>query len=166
MIIRWGFFPPEVRNVVRPILLNYLWLVPPWIRVLHLGYGVSKTDNYWAEGSSETNEHYRWTNITIFGHWLDSNESNRRLSIIHELLHISLAPMAEEHVQVINRLFEDGEAPKFRATLNENWKRVMESAVQDLAFSISLIPDIQRITLLNDLSVLAFTEEEDEPGGK
>lgn len=152
LILRWGYLPNEVRLALQPILVQYLWILPGWCRTLRLDYHLS--DNG-ADASTSGEFEYRQARIHIHGGWLDGSPSIRRAEIIHELLHIPLLPMVDNHNEDIGRLFEDSEAPKFKATLEEQWRKSFEGAVQDLAYSILQIPT-------ESLPIVHVIEEEDE----
>lgn len=151
MILRWGYMPNEVRSAVAPILRSYLFLVPPWCRQLAVDYW--KGDGS-GDAQTSCDPEYRQGHIQINAGWLDANPTQRRLEIIHELLHLPLAPMVEEHRETVDRLFDDGDAPKFKATVQEQWRKCFEGAVQDLAFAILSIP-------MEAMPRVDVTEEED-----
>jgi hypothetical protein len=155
MILRWRFMPHEVRAVLRPLLLEYSWLVPGWCRRLSVGWASSEDSAAAAEAFSRPE--YLWGEIWIHRGWLEACETERRLAVIHELIHLQLASMQKEHEADINRLFEDGDAPKFKATLHEKRIKAMEQSVQNLAYAIFSLPQeaLPRPTEL--------IEEEDEP---
>lgn len=143
IILSWGYLPPEVRQAVRPLVIRHLWLLPDWCRRLQVRY--EQTMNH--EGDEGPAAHfsalseYRFGELVLHGGFLDENPRERELTVIHELLHCPTAPLASEHEQAIERLFEGSRAPKYEATLQENWRRVYEGCVQDLAYSIMLVTD-------------------------
>jgi hypothetical protein len=153
MILRWGYMPTEVRAALAPLLRSYLWIAPGWLRQL----GVSYYRGGDGEGDASTNcdPEYRQAWIRLHAGWLDANPTQRRLEVIHELLHLPLAPVVEEHREAVDRLFEDGDAPKFKETLQEQWRKAFEGTVQDLAFAILNLPQ-------EALPSVDVMEEEDE----
>jgi hypothetical protein len=154
LIIRWGFMPPEVRTSVRPMLLQYLWLVPGWCRAIIVDW--HQPENRAAQAWSHSRPEYLEGEISFCPNWLGSGETDRRLAVIHEVLHLQLATMQKEHDALIGRMFSDAEAPKFKSTCEEDWRRASEASVQNLAYSILQIPSTM-------LPTTAFVEEEDEP---
>lgn len=153
--LRWGACPPEVRTAVRPLLLEYLWLVPEWVQVL--GIYFAQTDEF-AEGAScDANPAYQWAALTIRPRWLESNQDERRQDVVHEILHIPVSNMVIEHTETVKLLFADGDAPKFRTKLEDVWRREFERSVQSLTFSIMKIPREM-------LPATPFVEQEDEAG--
>lgn len=153
MILRWGYFPTEVREAVTPILRSYLWLVPGWCRQLYVGY----TNEGEIKGDASTSGEVEYRQAYIFFHpgWLDCDPTQRRLEVIHELLHIPLMPMTSEHDELVERLFDDAEAPKFKQTVQEQWRKSLEGTTQDLAFAILGIP-------VDSLPAVSVVEVEDE----
>lgn len=155
LIVRWGYLPNEVREALRPLLHQYLWLVPGWCRLLQVRYQQGHEGGEAVQAQMSVSEEYRWAELVLFAGWIDSCPTERRSTIIHELLHIPTGPAATIHLNTVDRLFEDGDAPKFRETLKEEWRRAYEASVQDLTFSILLIPE-------SALPQARFREEEDE----
>jgi hypothetical protein len=140
--IQWGPMPPEVRAAVRPLLLAHLWLVPAWCRELLVTW---KDRHHHDTGgtitaSSGSDPQYRYARLALHAPWLDSSRSQRRREIIHELLHIPLAPLIDYHEDAIDRLFADAEESPFRAHLEAGWQERHEGAVQDLAFAVASVP--------------------------
>jgi hypothetical protein len=152
LILRWGYCPPEVRRSLAPLLRSYLWLVPGWCRQLGVGF---QADGDGADASTSCDPEYRQAWIRFHSGWLDANPTQRRLEVIHEVLHIALAPMSGEQREAVDRLFDDGDAPKYKATLQEQWRKAFEGTVQDIAFAVLAIPPAA-------LPVANVVEEEDE----
>lgn len=153
LIVRWGYMPPEVRRAFAPLLYQHLWLVPGWCRQLFLQYDPHGDPN--ADASSSSEPEYRQGRITLHAGWLDANPTQRRLEVIHEILHLPMSPMVEEHAEAVDRLFVDGDAPKYRETLQEQWRKAFEGTVQDLSFAILALDSATMPTV-------PFVEEEDE----
>ena len=139
LTILWGYCPPEVRSALRPILLRYLWLVPSWVQTLHVGWDDSP-DNANANMATSAQPEYRQGQLTVSPGWLGAVPAARRTDVIHELLHFPLAPVVIEHRDLTARLLDDGGAPQFHGYAQEQWRRVFEGCVQDLAAAIGLMP--------------------------
>jgi hypothetical protein len=155
LLICWGYMPTEVREAFRPMLVQYLWLLPPWCRKLYVSYKQAHdsgdTD---ADASCGAMVEYRTASISIHAGWLDRNPASRRDAVVHEVLHVPTMPMVQEQEDVIKRLVGD-EAEKFRGHLQEQWRQRFEGTVQDLTFSILMLP-------ADTLPPVPFREEEDE----
>ncbi len=145
LTIRWDDgFPAEARRAVLPVVQQYLWLVPGWCRVLALVWRDWHEDDVAgdsAAASTSTEVEYRHATLFVHAPWLSATPTERRANLIHELLHIPMAPMVDEQRATIRALFADGEAPKFQAHIEEQWRQRFEGSVQDLAFAILRIGD-------------------------
>lgn len=154
--ICWGFMPAETRNAFRPILTQYLWLLPSWMRLLHVGYRhAHENGDEQSLASCSVQPEYRQGAILVYAPWMSSNARERRQTVIHEMLHVPLGPMVKEQEEALDRLVPEDEAPKFRDTLKEQWRQRFEGSVQDLTFSISMLDPTR-------LPTVPFIEEEDE----
>ncbi|HSW29284.1 MAG TPA: hypothetical protein VLH75_07280 [Longimicrobiales bacterium] len=149
--ILWGYCPHEVRAALRPILLDYLWLVPSWCQTLYVRWNERPEDGDQSAGSDAQPE-YRQAQLTICPGWLSAVHQSRISAVVHELLHLPLAPMVIEHVGLTKRLLDDAE--RFHAYSEEQWRRVFEGAVQDLAAAVSVLP--------GPFPAVAFIEVEDD----
>lgn len=154
----WGYMPSEVRTSFRPVLMQYLWLLPSWCRSLAVRYQQLHHTGVLAVGSAETLPEYRRAGIWVHGAWLDESPRERRLSIIHELMHVPLGPLVMDSKENVDRLAPVGESPILNASLAESHRRSMEGTVQDLTYSILAIPE----AALAQIPVPCITEEEDE----
>lgn len=82
--------------------------------------------------SCHANYAYRWASIRVHPGWLDTPEWDRRQAVIHELLHVFLAPLANYAECEIDRLLKD-EAPKYHGSVRAELTDRLEGAIQDLA---------------------------------
>ena len=137
LTIMWGYCPVEVRGALRPILLDYLWLVPSWCQNIYVRWDAAPADSDSSLSTSAQPE-YRQAQFNVLPGWLGHIEGSRRTMVIHELLHLPLAPMVHEHGDLAERLTEDGSV--FAGYAQEQWRRVFEGSVQDLAVSIGMLP--------------------------
>src|SRR5690606_33069749 len=96
-IIRWDPMPEAVRQIIRPLLVQYLWLLPTWCHLLRVGYQTDEEGLEGAQAVTSASVEYRHARIVFCGEWLTSNPTERRLTVIHELLHVPLAQMSFEH---------------------------------------------------------------------
>ncbi len=108
-----------------------------------------------VDASSGALPEYRGGSITIHGGFLDCSPAQRRLSIVHEILHLPLAPMVQEQEAALARLCPKDEAPRFHEHLGEQWRQRFEGSVQDLTYAVLLIPE-------DALPTVPFVEDEDE----
>lgn len=151
LTILWGYCPQEIRGALRPILADYLWLVPSWCQTLYVRWDDSPEDRA-ASASSSAQPEYRQAQLTICPGWIGGVHAVRVSELVHELLHLPLAPMVVEHHDLAKRLLDD--APQFRGYTEEQWRRVFEGAVQDMAAAIGALP--------GPFPAVAFVEVEDD----
>lgn len=149
--ILWGYCPQEVRGALRPALIDYLWLLPPWCRSLYVAWDDSPEDGTTALRTSAQPE-YRQAQIHVCPGWLGAVPHSRRMQVAHELLHVPLAPMVDGHNDLVDRLLDD--APSYRGYAKEQWRLMFEGAVQDLAASVA--------SLTGPFPEVAFVEVEDD----
>ncbi len=155
-MIRWGYMPPEVRDAFRPILLRYLWLAPSWCHTLSVAYRqLDSEGNAHVEAEYASSSEYRKGWITLYSGWLDSPPPERVATVVHELLHLPIAPMKGEHGDVIDTLCPKDESPKFHQHLREQARQRLEGTVQDLTAAILSLPE-------GTLPNVPFSEDEDE----
>lgn len=142
----WTETPSEVRNPLETLLEEWGFLIPPWVQSLGVRYFATRLENgeanFHATAAMDAEPEYRQARLLIYGEWLVQSAADRERDIVHEMLHLALAPMVLEHQDVIERLFEDGSAPKFQAYMEEQWRQVYEGAVQDLRNALIHVGDV------------------------
>ncbi|MBW6457419.1 MAG: hypothetical protein K0A98_16175 [Trueperaceae bacterium] len=153
--ILWGYCPTEVRAALRPILVDYLWLVPPWCQSLYVRWE-GKPEDPDSNASSSAQPEYRQAQLSVHPGWLAEIHATRVHNVIHELVHVPVAPMVVEHEDLAERLLDD--APRFRGYAQEQWRRSFECAVQDIATAIGQLP--------GPFPVVSFVEVDDDDQGK
>ena len=135
--ILWGYCPPEIRTALHPILVDYLWLVPSWCQALYVRWD-GKPEDLDSNATSSAQPEYRQAQLYIHPGWLAEIHTTRVHNVIHELVHIPVAPMVVEHEDLVKRLLDD--APAFRGYAKEQWRRSFEGTVQDIATAIGQLP--------------------------
>ena len=129
--IEWDVaFPAEVKAAVEPMLKKYLHLVPRWCHTIHIDYKAEAEDGTAAENA--TDPEYRKATITFCAAWLDETPQARRRAVLHELLHIVLAPMARFTECVLDGTSIEGT----KKILDEQWRISYEGAVEDLTTAL------------------------------
>ena len=149
--ILWGYCPPEVREALRPILVDYLWLLPPWCRSLYVAWDDKYADRDAAMYSAAQPE-YRQAQLRVCPLWLAAIPQVRRQNVAHELLHIPLVPVVQGHDDLLTRLLDD--APGYQGYAKEQWRLAFEGTVQDLAASVA--------ALSGPFPEVAFVEVDDD----
>jgi len=149
--ILWGYCPQEVRHAIRPILVDYLWLLPSWCRSLYVAWDDKYADQTTAMYTTAQPE-YRQAQIHVCPSWLGGIPHTRRKGVAHEILHIPLAPMVGGHDDLLGRLLND--APGYQGYAKEQWRLAFEGSIQDLAASV--------VALSGPFPEVAFIEVDDD----
>jgi len=124
--------PVEVLESLAPLVDKWLWLVPTWCHELHVHYEGVIGEEPDAYASNSTVPEYRGARIRVAGSWLERDDRNREEAVVHELLHIPIAPM---RCVLLDSVACTDNVP-FKELVEENWRIAMEGAVCDLAHSL------------------------------
>lgn len=150
--VTWMDVPWEIREPVTEALRRWGFLIPAAIETLGVEYWQGQTDNDGkavnASAAMNAQSEYRQAFLSIYGGWLMDSEDERQRSILHEILHIPIAPMADGHKDAIERLLHD--APVFQGYAIEQWRVATEGAVQDLRNALWDLKTTPRIELINE----------------
>jgi hypothetical protein len=116
---------PEIEKLFQP----FEWLVPAWCERVNIHWDSKGAD----EDCAQTTTHfaYRWASISLFPMFWDQSEEKKRQSVVHELLHISTAPVADYARNAFESLVK-ADAPKFHEHLQSELGDRYEGMVQDL----------------------------------
>lgn len=122
--------PDAILAEIKRNLEPWGWMVPGWCERIFVGYSVN-SDEGGASACVTVEYAYRWARITFFPSFLV--QADPLEDALHEVIHISLAPLTNYARDAIKRLVPVDEAPKFRDTLLEEIKERVESATEDIA---------------------------------
>jgi hypothetical protein len=148
--IRWGFLPAEIRDAVRPYLLNYLWILPSWVHLLHVGYTVVDADSPGTTAEMKSAPSYRQATLTVYAAWLSESPTRRERIILHELIHPTYAPVLIATNDAVKAIIATS-TPGY-AIVAESLRSTSEGATVDL----------ERALFGKRFPPPPFTEEEDE----
>lgn len=148
--IRWGFLPKEVRDAARPHILNYLWLLPSWVHLLHVQYSLVDGDDTDTLASMNSAPSYRYATLTIYGRWLNESPERRERNILHELIHPTNAPLIVAVHELVKAVVEK-DSPSYRIGM-ETIRAASEGSTVDWEHTL----------FGQHRSPPPFTEEEDE----
>jgi len=126
-------FPPELERATVGLVDRLCGVVPVWCRTLTIKFGDCDEDDSVAQ--CHVNQTYRFAVITIGSYFFSSDDADRCEYLLHELLHIATATLAEPVRSMIDDLTDD--LP--RATQKAMRTRLidgLEQTVQDLTFAI------------------------------
>lgn len=129
--IIWHEMPKEVKAVVEPLLEQYEYLFPSWIRALSVRYGEGSVKGSVAEILAEVP--YLQAKLYITRQFLDDNDRNRERTIVHELLHLSLAPL-QDWVDNLMEMYVNEE--DIEAVRKQFYEQPVEQAVQNLMYAV------------------------------
>ena len=116
--------PAEVKAWADPVLKEFSFLVPGWVEDLFIRYD-AESSNLMTAGLCYRN---RWCALYFTGKTLGCSESERRITLLHELVHVLFSPAAETIDMAVESLPET-QRPVFK-TLFEN---SLEAVVEDTA---------------------------------
>lgn len=125
--------PKEVAAALNEYLPALEWLIPSWCQLVKF-FWVKDTNG--ESLSANISYEYRWASIFVTGNWLNQNPLQRREDLIHELLHISVGPLADYAKGTINLLLGE-EAPKFNKHAENELRVRHEIVVQELAYILN-----------------------------
>jgi hypothetical protein len=132
--------PPEIGRELFAILEPLEWLLPPWCYRCGI-YWCSDANNPSAqEGASisaSVDYEYRHMSLTFYPGYFDASPTDRRMSVIHDLLHCITSILADYVRDEIKRLIPEDEAPKYRGAVLDELCRRHEAMTQDLARMIN-----------------------------
>lgn len=123
-------FPPELRAVVEPLILQHAHLLPTWIHELCVKYE-AENGNCALMG---TEHEYRRAHLTLTGNFLKADADERWQTIRHEFLHVPLHPLTSWTKDLIHRLAGDDD--RLRDWLLSEWQERLEAAVCDLEHAL------------------------------
>jgi hypothetical protein len=138
----WGrLVPDEVRASVEPLLVPRLRILPPWCRVLNVHWQADdepdeRGDNVSAAMTSRVA--YREAVLEINATWLGLNETDRALTIAHELAHCLVAPIDDVFDRTIAHLRKVNRA--LHGELTEAYRVALEGVVCDLGAVLNDAP--------------------------
>lgn len=130
-------FNPQIQPINRLVIEKYIkkysWIIPRWCHQLHVGLWDCKDDTL---AEVKVDYCYRRATVDIYSSWLDRTEVEQEKALLHELIHIHLAIMADYARNEFNNLCPKEEAAKFNQHLIDQLTIYHESITEDLAFAI------------------------------
>lgn len=119
--------PEDIKAIAEPMLERWVWLVPTWCQEFTVRYDPM----YDAQMAVTNNYRNRWAMLRMTGQWLGCPDSERELSLVHELIHVCLEPLVAPVSRIVGNLTKDG--TKLRAMADKMFSDGLEAATQDLA---------------------------------
>ena len=121
--------PKEVKAAAKPYFDLYRNVVPSWCRVVTVAYQQQPPLSPDSVADSASQVEYRQATIQLHGGWLNESEDDRERTVLHELVHIAVAPM----YAIPEKLLECVQDSAARAVLEDQWRAAVEGVVCDVA---------------------------------
>ena len=118
--------PDEVRAIFSPLLTRWGFLVPTWCHSIDIHW-----DDQDDSGALRVGTHYEYreADIYVLANFLTTPE-NREQQVVHELMHLSLAPLTKVAESLRDALVK--KAPDVEEWANEQFRQGEEATVCDL----------------------------------
>lgn len=131
--VRYGAeVPKDIRALIRPIVAEWKWLIPAWCRLIAIRYGAPPEDVPQAVATCEVDFEYRQARITICPLFREQTEDEQRRTVVHEILHVAVAPLSRAAHSLVRTLADDELLEKFRDEISS----AEEGVVSDLMYAL------------------------------
>lgn len=127
---------PDVKRTFEPLIKKHAHLIPSWCHVLHCDFATESEDGVIA--SITPLVEYRKAYLYIHSVYLGCDEEERERAVVHELLHLQIAPVANVAAQLIRSIVTPESALAEWAW--EEQRRAVEGAVEDLRLAFESSP--------------------------
>lgn len=129
-------FYDETPALVLPELQRYLndlnHLVPDWCSHVWVAWCAGDSSNASTVADMTVHYDYRWARMNVYASWLDQTEEFKREALVHELMHLFVAPLSDYARDTLKLLCPENEAEKFSKSIIEQLRERCESVTQDL----------------------------------
>jgi hypothetical protein len=127
-----GDIPEDVRAIIAPYFPLMEVLAPQWCSRLWVRWEPDcETDS--CRSCTLTRYEYRYGTVTLHGRWLAQLDADRKETLIHEVLHLYVAPLSGYVRHLAYQLSED---EKLQAVTEEQCREYQESVTQDLTLLV------------------------------
>lgn len=125
--------PAEILPIVQRFVLPCEWLIPAWCTRVYIAWDSMPED----QSAANTISHYdyRFARTVLFPVWLEEKDERKTEVVLHEFLHISIAPLSDYAYHNLKVLLEEDE-PKFYKHAKAELEQRMEAVVEDLTISL------------------------------
>jgi hypothetical protein len=121
--------PASLRPEIEKLFLPFEWLIPTWCDHVNIHWYSDGNDSRAMDTAAYYD--YRYAEIKIYPSFHDQNKRIQQRGILHELLHIVSAPLADYAAHTIELLLEP-DAPKFNRHAQDELRIRYEAMTQDL----------------------------------
>jgi len=115
-------FPPEILDTIKESVAFVVPILPRWCANLYISWYADDT----CELKIQVSVKNRWAGLQFHTSFFNRTESDRKIGLIHEVIHIYLEPMANVF---------DAAIDKENKPVKELWVNAVERTTQDLALA-------------------------------
>jgi hypothetical protein len=128
--------PPDMRQLVEKLLPKLLKYAPPWLTLLQFLWDPNgrEYDGNQIRAWTDTYVSYREAAITLYPRFQLHSEASSRQCLLHELMHMQVAPLHDETLAIIFATTEEDSIE--RIYMLGRLDKVVEGMVEDLALTI------------------------------
>ena len=123
-VITFENLPPELEKWAKPVLEELPFMIPGWIEELSIRYDPADKNLMFTRMCYRL----RWCSIYFTGHSLAASETERRLTLIHELVHVLLCPFIDTTAMAVKAMPKKTR-PIFETLFHDH----LEAAAEDTA---------------------------------
>lgn len=128
-VLRWeADFPADIRAIVEPVLEPWRPLFPTWCQELILRFDPKPA----ARMQAELNHRSRWGVLIVTASWLADPPAQRESSLVHEIVHFALEPLAVAVKAGLDEAIPDAD-DRARRLAERIVTDALECSVEDLA---------------------------------
>ena len=129
-------FYEETPALILPELHRYLdplaYLVPDWCSHVWVAWCAGDTNDDSTVADITAHYDYRWARMNVYASWLDQTDDLKRELLVHELMHLYIAPLSDYTRDILKLLIPESEAEKFSKSTREQVRERCEAVTQDL----------------------------------
>lgn len=131
MIIVWKAVPGSIQHIAGRWVTEWEHLLPRWLDTLTVQY----QSTHRGSGGAETSESYRHATVYLRPAFVEEDDREQEITVVHEFLHVSMAAL--EHV--FERAISEERAFEYKT-----YEHALECVVSDL--SIRLVDMRRRLS--------------------
>jgi hypothetical protein len=121
---------PDHKHKISQYLTKWEWMIPSWVQNVHCNLWDAEVDG--ERIAIKVNYDYRAICLDFSSGWLQEEDAAQESQVVHEIVHMYTAILADFARDRINTLCPTSEAEKFNAVLQEELRIRHESVTCDL----------------------------------
>jgi hypothetical protein len=127
--VSWNV-PKEFQPTIQPLVGYMIKLCPGWVRQITVYFVTNQDQGEHCRATMDADYKYRRVVLKIYPPFLDDNAEEQKRTIVHEALHILLAPLQNFVVDTFEAVLKDN--PKVLELVKVNWHSANEAVTEDL----------------------------------